>query len=120
METDGEKLSKFYKEQAEKRREDLAKWNRENRPIFEHVEDEYVTIGLFNFDNDFYYGYKKKCGYEPETLVKLPKPLIAFLKNNYQIKELVEEINRDAWSDDTSRLRIIARTSDKVLKLLES
>lgn len=35
-----------------------------------------------------------------------------------KIKQLVEEINRDAWSDDKTRLRAIARTSDEILKIL--
>lgn len=37
-----------------------------------------------------------------------------------EIRTLIEEINRDAWSDDKTRMRVIARTSDELLKLLNA
>lgn len=36
------------------------------------------------------------------------------------ILEGLEEINRDAWSDDKTRMRVIARTSDDLLRLLNT
>jgi hypothetical protein len=34
-------------------------------------------------------------------------------------RDVLEEINRDAWSDEKPRMRIIARTTDRLLRTAE-
>jgi len=75
MMSDFGKLTDFLDKQAIKQREELAEWNRENTPLAEATQHE-ETIGVFNLDDKWYFGTKKKFGYDPRMFVEVPTILL--------------------------------------------
>jgi len=67
---------------ADDNKETIVRFNDENKPVFEWVDEfeDGATRGLFLIGGQYYHARKYFNGYHPQTLIEIPSQIVDFLR----------------------------------------
>lgn len=86
--TDSEKFQEMLDQDAAARKAFLEQWNADNKPVEELYDADPTwaeTLGVFNIDGSWCWGYRYANGYHPEKLVYIPEKALGIILRNHRI-----------------------------------